>query len=66
MERARRHNVILAVCLAAVGVFLAIWGCPYMRLYGHAKLCIFLYALLIVVFVYGRASTPRRPGARAE
>ena len=59
MEPARRQHVVLALILAAAGIFLAIWGCPYLHMYGHEKLCIALYAVLLLVFIYGRTNIPR-------
>jgi len=60
MESHRRQHVILALILAAAGVFLAIWGCPYLRLFNHERLCIALYAVLVVIFIYARSEGRRR------
>jgi NADH:ubiquinone oxidoreductase subunit H len=60
MQDTTRHNIILAIILVAAGVFLAGWFCPYLAMHGHGKLCIALYVVLFLVFIYGRASGPRR------
>jgi len=60
MEPHHRQNVVLALVLVAAGVFLALWGCPYLRLFNHERLCIALYALLLLIFVYARAEGRRR------
>jgi hypothetical protein len=59
--RIQRHNLVLALCVAAVAIFLFLWGCPYMAQFGHGKLCIACYILLLIIYVYGRASGAR-PG----
>jgi hypothetical protein len=58
--RIQRQNLILALCVAAAAVFLFLWGCPFMAQWGHGKLCIAFYALLMLIYVYGRASGARR------
>jgi hypothetical protein len=58
--RVQRHNLILALCVAAVAIFLFRWGRPYMAQWGHGKLCIGLYLLLLLIYVYGRASAARQ------
>ena len=63
MEWHHRQHVALALVLAAAGVFLAIWGCPYLRLFNHERLCIALYAVLLVIFIYARSEN-RRDRAR--
>ena len=60
MQGTTRHNLILIVILVAAGVFLGVWGCPYFGMHGHGKLCIAAYVVLFLVFIYGRASGPRR------
>lgn len=54
-----RPNLLLALAIAAAALFLFFWGCPYMAIFGHERLCIFFYALLLLVYVFGRASGPR-------
>jgi hypothetical protein len=36
-----------------------------MAQWGHGKLCIGLYALLLLIYVYGRASGARQPKLKA-
>ena len=59
MEPHRRQHVLLALILIGVGVFLAIWGCPYLRMFNHERLCIGLYAVLVLIFIYARAEGRR-------
>ncbi len=54
--RIQRHHLVLAICVAAAAVFLFFWGCPTLGQFGHGKLCIALYALLLLIYIYGRAS----------
>ncbi len=56
-----RQNLILAIVVAAAAVFLALWGCPYLALFGHQKLCVALYVLLALIYSVGRARAPTRP-----
>jgi hypothetical protein len=64
MEPHRRQHVVLALILVAAGVFLASWGCPYLRLFNHERLCIALYAVLVVIFIYARSEGRRRRATR--
>ena len=64
MEAHRRQHVFLALILVAAGVFLAIWGCPYLRLFNHENLCIALYAVLLIIFIYARAEGRRHRAGR--
>lgn len=57
----QRQNLILALCVAAAAVFLFLWGCPYLALYGHQKLCIAFYVLLLLIYLGGRARAARPP-----
>ena len=63
--RVQRHNLVLALGVAAAAVFLFIWGCPYLGQFGHGKLCIALYALLLLIYVYCRASGTRQRKLKA-
>jgi len=54
-----QKNILLAVVTAALGVFFAVWLCPYMKLYGHERLCALFYILLIFAYFYLRPSPPR-------
>ena len=65
MQETTRHNLILVLILAVAGIFLAVWGYPYLAMHGHGKLCIALYVVLFLVFVYGRANGPRSRRRRA-
>ncbi len=57
--RIQRQSLALALCVVAAAVFLFFWGCPYLEQFGHGKLCIALYILLLLIYVYGRASGAR-------
>ncbi|MGI9103979.1 MAG: hypothetical protein ACR2IF_16180 [Terriglobales bacterium] len=68
MDETLKHNLILAACIAAAAVFLFLWGCPFIAQHGHGKLCVALYVVLLLIYIYGRASNVRRrgsPGARS-
>ncbi len=54
------HNLVLAVFVAAAAFFVFFWGCPYLAIFGHQKLCIALYAVLLLIYIFGRASGTRR------
>jgi O-antigen/teichoic acid export membrane protein len=54
-----RQTLIVAICVLAAALFLFFWGCPYIAIYGHNKLCIALYVVLLIVYVYGRGTMPR-------
>jgi hypothetical protein len=56
----QKQNLVLALCIALAAVFLFLWGCPFLADYGHRKLCIALYVLLLLIYVYGRASGARQ------
>lgn len=58
--RIQRQNLTLALCIAAVAVFLFLWGCPYLGQFGHGRLCIALYIVLLLIYLYGRVSGARR------
>lgn len=60
MQPPPRQHIFLTIFVVAAAVFLAIWGCPYLRLYNHQNLCIGLYAALFLLFVYGRVDARRR------
>lgn len=66
--RIQRQNLVLAICIAAAAVFLFGWLCPYLAIFGHQKLCIGLYILLLVIYVFGRANArrPRRDDPEAK
>jgi hypothetical protein len=55
-----KQNLLLALCIAVGAVFLFLWGCPFLGQLGHGKLCIALYVVLLLIYVYGRASGTRR------
>jgi hypothetical protein len=61
MTRSARQNLILATVVGLLALFLLIWGCPYLALFGHQKLCIALYVLLLLIYIAGRAHVPKRP-----
>lgn len=60
MTGAQRSNLILTVVTVAVAVFMALWLCPYLKIFGHEKLCIGLYALLVIIYLYGRSDARRQ------
>ncbi len=60
MNETLRHNLVLAACIAAAALFLFFWGCPFIAQHGHGKLCVALYIVLLLIYVYGRASNARR------
>jgi hypothetical protein len=66
--RFQRQNLVLAICIAAAAVLLFGWICPYLAIFGHQKLCIGLYILLLVIYVFGRATVrrPRRGDPKAK
>lgn len=66
MQAPPRQHIVLTTFVIAAAVFLAIWGCPYLRLYNHHHLCIGLYAVLVLVFIYGRVDARRSRRARAR
>jgi hypothetical protein len=70
MARPARQNLILAACVLAAGFFIFFWVCPYLALFGHQKLCIAFYVVLLLIYVYGRASIarphPRAPDRNAQ
>ncbi len=63
-----RQNLRLLVLLAIAGVIFSIYGCPYFSDRQHTWLCIAVYAVLVLAFIYARAVNVRRrpkpPGAR--
>lgn len=62
-----RQNLVLTIVTVAIGVFLAVWLCPYLKIFGHEKLCIGLYAILAIVYLYFRSPAPRpRTTARSR
>ncbi|MGE0405990.1 MAG: hypothetical protein AB7O65_06810 [Candidatus Korobacteraceae bacterium] len=59
----RRQNLILVLIVFAAALFLYFVACPYLELIGARKLCIALYVVLLLVYVYARAN---RPAVRRE
>jgi O-antigen/teichoic acid export membrane protein len=59
-----RQTLILAICILVAALFLFFWGCPWIAIYGHEKLCILLYVVLLLIYVYGRGSMSRPRGPR--
>ncbi len=49
-----RQTLILAICVAVAALFLFLWGCPYLLMHRQEKLCIALYAVLLLIYVFGR------------
>jgi membrane protein DedA with SNARE-associated domain len=60
MEPYRRQHIVLALVLGAMGFFLAKWGCPYIHVFHHEGLCVVLYVILVLIFIYARAEGRRR------
>lgn len=58
-----RQTLILAAGILLAALFLLFWGCPFIATFGHDGLCIALYALLLLIYFYGRggAKRPRGP-----
>ena len=65
MQAPPRQHIILSLFVIAAAIFLAIWGCPYLRLFSHERLCIALFFILFVLFIYGRVDA-RRSRARSR
>lgn len=59
MHSPPRQHIVLTIVVIAAAIFLAIWGCPFLHLYNHQKLCIGLYAVLLLLFIYGRVDARR-------
>jgi len=55
----RQKSILLTVVTVALGVFFAVWLCPYMKLYGHERMCIGFYIVLVFAYFYLRPSAPR-------
>ncbi len=56
-----RHNVwFFLLMLLAAGVFF-VFVCPYLRGIGRTWVCVFFYAVFVLIFIYGRAGIkPKR------
>jgi hypothetical protein len=59
----RKQNFILASAVLVSALLLYFFVCPYLELIGARRLCIALYAVLLLFYVYARANRPaaRRP-----
>ncbi len=59
----QKQNVFLFVAVLLAALFLYFFICPYLELLGARKLCIALYVVLLLFYVYARANRPavRRP-----
>lgn len=66
MAAMRRSSLVFSVVMVTLAAFMAIWLCPYLKIFGHEKLCIGLYLLLVIVYFYGRDSGVRRAGRPAR
>jgi hypothetical protein len=60
MQPPPRQHIVLTIIVIAAAIFLAVWGCPYLRLFNHHHLCIALYILLFLLFIYGRVDARRQ------
>jgi hypothetical protein len=60
------QNLILAACVLAAAVILFFWACPFLMVMRHQRLCIALYVLLLVIYVFGRAIFARPRGNPAH
>ncbi len=67
--RILRENLFLLGSLIVAGVIFSLYACPYLRDRNHPGVCIAVYAVLVLIFVYGRAVTvkrrPKPPRARS-
>jgi hypothetical protein len=52
----RRRNLVLALSVLVGALFSYFFVCPYLELLGAGRLCIALYALLLLLYVYARAN----------
>ncbi len=61
-RRPARQNLILAAVILAAAFVLFSWVCPYLLVLRHQRVCIALYVILLVIYVFGRAifARPRR------
>lgn len=66
MAGIQRSNLILTVVILALAAFLTVWICPYLKIFGHEKLCIALYGVLVIIYFYGRTPAARRSGGPAR
>ena len=59
----RKQNFILVSAVLVSALLLYFFVCPYLELIGARRLCIALYAVLLLFYVYARANRPtvRRP-----
>jgi Ca2+/Na+ antiporter len=60
----RRQNLILVVVVLLAALSLYFFICPYLELMGARRLCIALYAVLLLFYVYARANRPAVRRAR--
>jgi hypothetical protein len=60
----RKHNIILVVAVLVTALFLYFFVCPYLELLGAKRLCIALYVVLLLFYVYARANRPVAPRSR--
>jgi hypothetical protein len=56
--------LLVAVAIAAFIMFLVV--CPWFDQMGHKGMCYVGYGVLIVVLLYARSSTPRKPRLRPK
>lgn len=67
MRFLRENLLLLTLLLFAAAVF-TIFVCPYLHDLKHGELCVVVYAIIALAFVYGRAMPlrrrPRKPGVQ--
>jgi hypothetical protein len=61
MRRALGQNWVLLLLLILAAVVFWRMGCPWLQMHGFTGLCVILYALLVLVFIFARAGSSGRP-----
>lgn len=66
----QKRNLILAIVVLLTALFLYFYGCPYLQMLGANKLCIAIYVLLLLFYIYARANPRpvrrRRPPSQPQ
>jgi hypothetical protein len=64
MRRGVQQNWVLLVLLIMAAVVFWHSGCPWLQARGYTGLCVILYALFVLAFIFARAGgkpKPKRP-----
>ena len=56
----QRSDCIWLIVMVVVALAFSVWGLPYFTQLGHPPWSIPVYAVLLVIFLYGRANRPPR------